>query len=64
MGSPVLVVVLFVQFTGGYGVRVITIAARAEGNGAFVFLNSQPWRLWNDIGSAKACRRFDLDSIK
>ena len=23
-------------------------AARAEGNPAFVFLNSQPWRLWNE----------------
>jgi hypothetical protein len=28
--------------------EIITTAARAEGNCAFVFLNSQPWHLWNE----------------
>jgi hypothetical protein len=28
--------------------ETITTAAQAEGNRAFVFLDSQPWRLWNE----------------
>ena len=28
--------------------EIITTAAQAEGNRAFVFLDSQPWRLWNE----------------
>jgi hypothetical protein len=33
--------------------ELITTAARAEGNPAFVFLDSQPWHLWNEYRIAE-----------